>query len=233
MLALLPVDPRAESSAAASHPSTAARNSGSRRSRAANPSSSRSTAKRRGASERVQLVELAEPVDPVAGRCAPRDDEPVLFEIAQHPRRPAGRAAAAPTVSPSRANLSTKCQCSPWCTRAARTARAGNTPGVQPPSRNAIGGPDSRLTAPCHSPAGRMRRPAGTGRVGRPPLRPGSGPRHHVAGPRSPRRGASLWNASAHWNSRVPTLCRLRSDAGPAPRLRAGASTAPRCPSRP
>src|SRR5262249_52129346 len=38
--------------------------------------------------EGVQPVQLGEPVDAVAGRRAPRDDQAVLLEVAQHPRRP-------------------------------------------------------------------------------------------------------------------------------------------------
>src|SRR5581483_371545 len=39
--------------------------------------------------EPAQLVQLAQPVEAVAGRGAPRDDEPEPLEVAEHPRRPA------------------------------------------------------------------------------------------------------------------------------------------------
>ncbi len=40
--------------------------------------------------ERAELVQLAQAVEPVAGRRARRDDEPGLLEIAEHARGPAG-----------------------------------------------------------------------------------------------------------------------------------------------
>src|ERR1041385_1102681 len=40
--------------------------------------------------ERAELVQLAQPVEPVAGGCPRRDDEPGLLEIADHAGGPAG-----------------------------------------------------------------------------------------------------------------------------------------------
>src|SRR5581483_3832534 len=40
--------------------------------------------------QRAELVQLAQAVEPVARRAAPRQDEPGLLEVAEHPRRPAG-----------------------------------------------------------------------------------------------------------------------------------------------
>ena len=68
MLALLPVDPGAAVGAGGEPASTAARSSGSRRSRAANAISSIPTpCARAKLRERAQPVELGEPVDAVAG----------------------------------------------------------------------------------------------------------------------------------------------------------------------
>src|SRR5439155_22181013 len=39
--------------------------------------------------ERAQLVQIAEAVDAIAGGSAPRYDEPLPLEVAQHARRPA------------------------------------------------------------------------------------------------------------------------------------------------
>ncbi len=78
----------------ASQVSTAARTSGSRRSLSANAISPRPDAETPPKlGERVQLVQLADAVAPVAGRGAARDDQALLLEIAQHARRPAGAAA--------------------------------------------------------------------------------------------------------------------------------------------
>jgi hypothetical protein len=41
--------------------------------------------------QRAQALELARSVEAVAGRRARRDHEARLLDIAQHPRRPAGR----------------------------------------------------------------------------------------------------------------------------------------------
>ena len=40
--------------------------------------------------ELLELVQLAERIDPVAAGGSARDDETVLFEVAEHPRRPPG-----------------------------------------------------------------------------------------------------------------------------------------------
>ena len=60
--------------------------------------------------ERCGAGSARQSVDPVARGRAAGDDEPVLLEVPQHPRRPAVRAAAAPTVSASMPNLTTMCQ---------------------------------------------------------------------------------------------------------------------------